>query len=108
MTFGDSLKNSRTKQPCLILDGSSPASISIYHLIIDGTIISLPEGITCLEAFDYLFQSHYVFDAEFDSDLDILWRFIENFFYKIEGKPFTGKMREVRALIFNKYAQIPN
>lgn len=88
-----------TTQPFLILEGSSKASIAVYHLFVDGKVITLPKGTTTLEAVDYLFMIHFVLKTEYDKDLKTFWLFIQSFFYGMDDVEFTAKMREVRSCL---------
>lgn len=101
ITFPDALEQKCTTQPFLIMEGSSPAAIAVYHLFVDGKVITLPKGTTTLEAVDYLFMIHFVLKTEYDKDLKTFWLFIQSFFYGIDDVEFTAKMREVRSQLAN-------
>lgn len=67
LTFSDSILEQKcTDQPFLILEGSSPAAVAVYHVFVDGNVITFPKGTSSLEAMDYLFMTHYVLRAEYE------------------------------------------
>ncbi|KAH0561295.1 hypothetical protein KQX54_016093 [Cotesia glomerata] len=81
------------RQPKLITVGVNKTSLSQFHIKIDNHCISLKAKNT-IEAVDYLFKAHYVFNVEFDSDLKIFWIFLQNYFCSIHSK-FTNQMVDI-------------
>lgn len=65
--------------------GENRLAISSYYLCVEDEIIILPPNISAIEAFDYLFKAHYIFNQDFDYSTKTFFNFVASYFYKIES-----------------------
>lgn len=68
--------------------------------MVDKQFICLAPNVTAIEAFDFLFKSFYIFNIQFDTDLENFFGFIAHYIYKIpNSKP--NNLRQID--IFNRF-----
>lgn len=75
-----------SQQPFLIAVGPNKSAISQYFLSIDGRLINIPLEFSFIEAFDLMFKAFYIFNLQFDYDLENFYKFLSIFVYKIESR----------------------
>lgn len=88
------LKNSENKSPYILGVGTSKSSIDQYLVVVDGQLIPLPGNKTFLNAIDFVFKLHFIFNIEYDHNLRLFWKFIQNYIYKINCR-VTSTTKEV-------------
>lgn len=71
------------RQPNLICRGIDKKNLTSFFLVVDKVLLPI-DATNCTEAIDRLFKSHYVFSAEYDKNLQGLWKFLQVFIYKID------------------------
>lgn len=83
-------RNERTKfnnipHPYIICVGDTKRSITQYALKIeDSELIYLSQGISFIEAFDYLVKSYYIYNYLFPENLETFFYYVMNFIYEIK------------------------
>lgn len=64
-------------------------------ICIEREVIPLPSSFGIKDSMDTLFKSHYVFNQNFEKSLKNFWTFISSYFFEIEEKPLSTKIRDV-------------
>lgn len=86
--------------PILIAVGPVKKTILQYFLKIDGQLLPTKNNCTSIEAFDYLYKAHTVFDCSYDWELRTFYDFIQYFIYEEkEGIALTTRQKEIWKLI---------
>lgn len=78
-----SLNRDKNESPGLIAIGSHKLAIDQYFLAIEDFFLLLPTK-NVIEAIDFLFKAHYVFNTAFDNNLLSFWLYLQKNFYEIE------------------------
>ncbi|OXA55062.1 hypothetical protein Fcan01_10168 [Folsomia candida] len=71
------------RQPNLICLGEDKKNLVSFSLVVDKILLPI-DATNSTEAIDRLFKSHYVFSAEYDKNLQGVWKFLQVFIYKID------------------------
>ncbi|OXA37683.1 hypothetical protein Fcan01_27540 [Folsomia candida] len=71
------------RQPNLICLGEDKKNLVSFFLVVDKILLPI-DATNSTEAIDRLFKSHYVFSAEYDKNLQGVWKFLQVFIYKID------------------------
>lgn len=67
-------------------------------IVLDSHFIQLPVHFSFLQAVDYVFRLHIIFDIEYDNNLRLFWCFIEKYIYNLEVNniPNTVKLLYIK------------
>lgn len=88
------------QQPYLIAVGPNKSAISEFFVVVDKQLICLSPNIDFLHAFDLLFKTFYIFNIEFDLNLENFFGFIANYIYKLPNSK-SANLRQID--IYNRF-----
>ncbi|XP_035710226.1 uncharacterized protein LOC110853528 [Folsomia candida] len=90
------------RQPNLLCLGENKKTLSSFYLVVDKVLLPI-DAKNSAQAIDLLFKSHYVFGAEYDKNLQGLWKFLQVYIYKVDvdSTDLSGKVKSVFTQLSN-------
>lgn len=91
------LRKGLSIQPYMIFvnDGNNDLEVSSYYVLINSNYIKLE---SCLKAIDVCFKCFFAFHLNFPIECEVLWIFIQKYFYDITTK-FDNNFQQVNSIM---------
>ena len=93
----DSVLNKPDNSPTIIGSGSSRNNIVNFYIHVDGKLLSTNN--TALGALSTYVKTHYVLDAEFESNWRHVLKFISKYMFDINVDTITSQMRLINTAL---------
>lgn len=86
---------SEKKSPFIIGIGDTKNKIHQFMIVLDGNLIPLSTKCNILDAIDYVFKLHFIFEIKYDHNLRLFWVFIQKYIYGMDVNNLPTTVREI-------------